>query len=513
MGQSKATARNTREHSEAHRDCAGVTKAHLSALLPIMAGIMLSRTGTVVGAYGSYASTDAGIYTDGASAISLAPLIIAMVALGVTEKIISKSVIYHITRACFVIEAAALATAAYFEAQAVDFTQAHLAATVAITLSSWLSVFYWLRRCRGTSCIVAVVTVMGALVASETILYLMSPIPHSAQCAVAAIAMLGQFPAAAIARKRTLPAQMQLASESRGYFHFAQKNADSVRFLAILAIGMFLLSIAIGLLKGFPDGKPITFTPITRFLYMALIDAVLIGLIVGTVTGRNAMTVGVWVAMQALGTIALILFALFPYNLDIGAVFGNAMNVAMTGFMFYLVIAFSSHGHLDTYYYAIAGWSVFILPRSIARFTNIALYEYFPSAALPVALCGGLLLISAQFIFLQFLTLEHSETAETKAAAINVQKLLGIKEKAAPGTEMRRAIIEESARAMQQQFLLSDRETEVLALYATGLTQAKIAEKLCIAQGTAHTHIKRIYSKTDLHSRQALIDYIEQYAD
>ena len=43
--------------------------------------------------------------------------------------------------------------------------------------------------------------------------------------------------------------------------------------------------------------------------------------------------------------------------------------------------------------------------------------------------------------------------------------------------------------------------------------QAKIAEKLCIAPGTAHTHVKRIYSKTDLHSRQALLDYIERYTD
>ncbi len=490
-----------------------MTKAHFFALLPIMTGIMLSRTGMVVGAYGSYASTDAGIYTDGASVISLVPLIIVLIVLGTTEKIIPKSAIYHITRACFVIEALGLAAAAYLEAQAIDFTRAHLAVAAAITLSSWLSLFYWLRRCRGTSCVIAVVAVMGALIASETTLWLISFFPRPTQCAIAAVAMLGQFPLVTAARKCTLPVQMQIPSESQGYFHFAQKNVDGVRFLAVLAAGMLLLSIAIGLLKGFPDGTPITFTPITRFLYMVLIDAVLAGLIAGTMAGRNAMTIGVWIAMQALGAIALLLFASFPDSLDIGAVFANTMNVTMTGFMFYLVIAFSSHGHLDTYYYAIAGWSVFILPRSIARLTSSALYGSFPSTALPTALCGGLLLISAQFIFLQFLTLERAETAETKAATASVQKLLGIKEKAAPGTEMRRAIIEESAKAMQQQFLLSDRETEVLALYATGLTQAKIAEKLCIAQGTAHTHIKRIYSKTDLHSRQALIDYIEQYAD
>ena len=274
------------------------------------------------------------------------------------------------------------------------------------------------------------------------------------------------------------------------------------------------MSIAIGFLKGFPDGAAIPFTHVTRLLYALLIDGVFIGLLWGTIKGKkNTMTIGAWVIMQGLGSIALLLFAIFPDRLDIGAVFGNAMNVTMTGFILYLIIAFSSYGHRDTYYYAIAGWAVFILPRSIVRVSSIGLYMQFPSTSLPTALCGGLLLISAQFIFLQFLMLERDETAATKATAVSVQRLLGIKDEAAPGTEMRKAIVRASAQEMQKQFLLSDRETEVLTLYAMGLTQAKIAEELCIAPGTAHTHVKRIYSKTDLHSRQALLDYIEQYTN
>ena len=65
------------------------------------------------------------------------------------------------------------------------------------------------------------------------------------------------------------------------------------------------------------------------------------------------------------------------------------MNVTMTGFVLYLIIAFSSYGHRDTYYYAIAGWAVFILPRSIVRVSSIGLYMQFPSTSLPTALCAG----------------------------------------------------------------------------------------------------------------------------
>lgn len=495
-------------------DETSITKMQLSALLPTMAGLMLSRTGMIVGAYDSYSSTDAGIYTDGASFIALVPLIVLMIVLGVTEKKIPKRAIYHITNLCIALEAVGLLGAAYMEWQPIDHLQAHLTVTTVITLSSWLTVFYWLRRCRGTSCAAAIIVVFGALIASETVLYILSFTPRMVQCLIFAGAVLAQYPATGAARKQPLPASTQIKSKSQGYFHFAKKNADSVRFLAIIALGTFLMSIAIGLLKGFPDGAPINFRPATRLAYMVVIDAVLATLMTGSVVRhRNTMTIGTWIAMQVLGSVALIMFALFPDMLDIGAVFGNAMNVTMTAFVFYLVIAFSSYGHRDTYYYAIAGWSVFILPRSLMRIFCLMAYKGFSSATLPTALCGGLLLASAQFIFLQFLMLERDETAATRATAKSVQKLLGIKEEATPGTEMRRAIIEESAKAMQKQFLLSDRETEVLGLYAMGLTQAKIAEKLCIAQGTAHTHIKRIYSKTDLHSRQALIDYIEQYAD
>lgn len=502
--------------AEQQREIAGteITRELLLALLPTSMGLMLARTGMIVGAYGSYMGTDAGIYTDGASFISLVPLLLFMVALGLTDKIIPKRAIFHSTNLCIALEAIGIAAVALIEAHAPGFTVARMAASTLVTASAWICMFYWLRRCRGASCTTVVIIVLGAMIVSETILYVFSFIPRMVHCLIFAMAVLAQYAAIAAARHKPLPAEIDIKSTSHGYFHFAQKNADSVRFLGIIAIGSFLMSIAIGFLKGFPNGDPIPFTHVTRLLYVLLIDGVFIGLLWGTIKGKkNTMTIGTWVVMQGLGSIALLLFALFPERLDIGAVFGNAMNVTMTGFILYLIIAFSSYGHRDAYYYAIAGWGVFIFPRSLVRVTSIALYAQFPSTSLPTALCGGLLLISAQFIFLQFLMLERDETAATKAAAISVQRLLGIKDEAAPGTEMRKAIVRESAQEMQKQFLLSDRETEVLTLYAMGLTQAKIAEELCIAPGTAHTHVKRIYSKTDLHSRQALLDYIERYTD
>ncbi len=77
---------------------------------------------------------------------------------------------------------------------------------------------------------------------------------------------------------------------------------------------------------------------------------------------------------------------------------------------------------------------------------------------------------------------------------------------------LRQTSMKHSAEIMGKQFLLSEREVEVLALYALGFTQKKVAEELYITQSTAHEHIKRIYAKTGMHSRQEIIDYIKQYA-
>lgn len=77
--------------------------------------------------------------------------------------------------------------------------------------------------------------------------------------------------------------------------------------------------------------------------------------------------------------------------------------------------------------------------------------------------------------------------------------------------DIRKATMRNNAEQMGKQFLLSDREIEVLALYALGWTQKRVAEELYISPGTAHAHIKRIYAKTGLHSRQEILDFMDQY--
>ncbi len=58
---------------------------------------------------------------------------------------------------------------------------------------------------------------------------------------------------------------------------------------------------------------------------------------------------------------------------------------------------------------------------------------------------------------------------------------------------------------------LTRREAEVLPFLARGRSAKVIAEALFVSESTIRTHTRRILEKTDLHSKQQLIDLIENY--
>lgn len=61
--------------------------------------------------------------------------------------------------------------------------------------------------------------------------------------------------------------------------------------------------------------------------------------------------------------------------------------------------------------------------------------------------------------------------------------------------------VDPSTRAAPRAVELSDRESEVLALIAKGLTNAQIAEELYLSIETVKTYVKRLYAKLDVHNR------------
>jgi DNA-binding NarL/FixJ family response regulator len=60
---------------------------------------------------------------------------------------------------------------------------------------------------------------------------------------------------------------------------------------------------------------------------------------------------------------------------------------------------------------------------------------------------------------------------------------------------------------------LTPREAEIFGYLLQGRSLPYISEKLFISNGTVRTHVRNIYKKLKVHSRQELIDLIDFEGD
>ena len=72
--------------------------------------------------------------------------------------------------------------------------------------------------------------------------------------------------------------------------------------------------------------------------------------------------------------------------------------------------------------------------------------------------------------------------------------------------------IAQACAVIAKKYALSEREGEVLDLLARGNTRMSIAEKLIISENTVRVHVKNIYAKLHIHSKQQLIDMVDRRA-
>ena len=61
-----------------------------------------------------------------------------------------------------------------------------------------------------------------------------------------------------------------------------------------------------------------------------------------------------------------------------------------------------------------------------------------------------------------------------------------------------------------QRYGLSDREAQIVREFAAGRSARYLAEWYMLSEHTVKTHLRRAYTKVGVHSRQELIDAIEE---
>lgn len=79
------------------------------------------------------------------------------------------------------------------------------------------------------------------------------------------------------------------------------------------------------------------------------------------------------------------------------------------------------------------------------------------------------------------------------------------------GREQREAedVVTRRCQTLAQQAGLTGREEEILELLARGRSKAYIADAFIISENTVRTHVKHLYAKLEVHTRQELLDRVE----
>lgn len=402
-----------------------------------------------------------------------------------------------------------------------------------VTMGATLLQFYWLRKLRGTSAQAVVMVVFSALAASELATFTFSLVPVGARHLACVALMFLQFAPVRSSRAMGLPSDT-FPAVSESYFGTDENHFSNRSFLVAAALGIWFISIPIGMGRGFSTGQPVHLDLVPRALVLAAALVVSVLWVRFALASRmRALTTSIWVVMELLLGAGTVLFALLPTDPSPGAALALASSLVLQAFVWYMTIAFISFGWRDPYYYACAAWIAMNLLTVAGMHVDALITRLVPSnAAVIIAFMGLFVLVGAQVVFTRLLA-APSEQGEAQAAAelaaaraaatghiteddvrrIPLMGVLAISPQAetplpsqTPDVHIATSVLE-----IGQRFGLTGREVEVLTLYALGHTQARVSEELQLSTNTVHTHIKRIYEKTDLHSRQEILDYISEY--
>lgn len=418
--------------------------------------------------------------------------------------------------------------------------------------------FYWLRKLRGTAAQAVAATAFCAIALSELITYALSFCDPFVWRMAAMFLTFAQFAGIRMSRALEVPSDL-FPAVSESYFGTDEHRFSNRSFLVVAATGIWLISIPMGMGRGFSSGDALFMSTVPRFMVLALTC------IVAALWVRHALashmrklTTSIWIVMEVLLALGAIFFTVWPNTPGIGAAFVMTSSLVLTAFVWYLTIAFISFGWRDPFYYACAAWiAVNLLCVGGMRLDALITQLIPDNTAVIVSVMSLFILVSAQVVFTQLL-FAPSEHAERQAAQGHDKAMTGTGTSGANNADLsaedgannsesqstsgrhvtqddvRRihlmgvmalsphaeapmasatpdAHIATSVLRMGQRFGLTGREIEVLTLYALGHTQARVSEELQLSPNTVHTHIKRIYDKTDMHSRQEILDYIGEY--
>ena len=492
----------------------------LTPLLPAILGLGLAQGVFGATAYSSSAYSEHPLAPDLATAVSSLIMIILIGALGLRKTPLRQRTATVLVSSGVLLQILSSFALAGADILAPNSFEVALAFSVCAAAGNALIVAHWLRAIKDAPITFVIAAMFSSMIVSELLCTVLAQFAHPIACAVAAICACLHI--LLIQRKidvKSLPSPFEEKTEQPNYLDIARKQGYDPLFLLNCGFAIIVISVTESILWGFPYGEAQTVSGLERLLG-GCFSIVMLFIKMCRERSRSQGTLSTWLWLLVLGLLSLFSYAAFPSLPIIGLAFLIAFSDIATAYGWCIIIAFMEKGRHDPHAYALGGTVAILLPGAIARglalafLSPVASAEGFHSSGdMLLAAVLGALIMTPSLIVLEGITRKQSEEISlTKSASAALLHTFGISEQPSKPTDMRRIILEKSIAKLKTEFNLSVRESEVLTLYALGFTQNRIARKLHISPNTAHSHISRIYTKTDLHSRQELIDYLDTIA-
>lgn len=236
------------------------------------------------------------------------------------------------------------------------------------------------------------------------------------------------------------------------------------------------------------------------------------------VRGRPLRFSSLWniaVTLVVAGVLALAAMSepLAPF----GAMLIAAANTFSLGLLWYSCYDVARHSSWAPYAILGLGWVAHILPRELGR---ALIWVAEPHSAAAVGITTAIVLLLAismalllgdsiprtRPLFADFRTRGGGIASSIAAHAQAVRGEGG----AAVESDVAGDTLTRQLERLKQRYFLTERECEVVALLARGRSKTAIGEKLFLSENTVKTYVKNVYAKLDVHTKQELLDRIDE---
>ena len=279
--------------------------------------------------------------------------------------------------------------------------------------------------------------------------------------------------------------------------------------------GLAVFGLALGVSRGFPAGEPVPMDTLQRIVHQMGVVVISLFIIWWFIVKRKRLSFSfLWRIEIMLVAVGMLILSVFPGHFTGMAI--ATVNIADTLMLGVLWITLQDVArHTTTDVYAVYGfaWATRVLSRDAGRVLIMVLGAVGASSYAVTAVIGIVVFALAASMALLLsdgiLRLRPLFTEDVAPARRNTAS-----ESKRPADAPVTATLASSSEPNPQEwfleaFELSERETEVALLIAQGRSKAYIAEALYLSENTVRTHAKNIYAKLDVHSKQELIDLLQ----